>query len=147
MVLKAYFLEVYFKYILQKIMDLFRVHLSQWTTLWIGFNCLKAAESQWRLTFNHQISVESLILIRLIFEGWKAESVFSATLWFWNWYLCRVISRIWKELPFFANALFWASGDNLSLKYPASSCKQVAFAAGVQGKPKHRRALKVAKGP
>ena len=26
---------------------------------------------------------------------------------------------------FFANALFWASGDNLGLKFPANSCKRV----------------------
>ena len=47
----------------------------------------------------------------------------------------------------FANALFWASGDNLGLTCPANSCKQVASAAGDQGKPKHCRALKAAKGP
>ena len=35
------------------------------------------------------------------------------------------------ELPFFANALFWVSGDNLGLKRPANSCNQVIFAAGV----------------
>ena len=51
------------------------------------------------------------------------------------------------QLQFFVNALFWASGDNLDLKCPANSCKQVAFAAGVQGKPKRSRALKAAKGP
>ena len=37
------------------------------------------------------------------------------------------------QLPFFANALFWALSDNLDLKRPANSCKQVAFAAEVQG--------------
>ena len=51
------------------------------------------------------------------------------------------------QLPFFANDLFWASGDKLGLKHPANSCKQIVFAAGVQKKPKHRRAFKVAKGP
>ena len=45
----------------------------------------------------------------------------------------RAISRIWMQLPFFANALFWALSDNLDLKRPANSCKQVAFAAEVQG--------------
>ena len=48
---------------------------------------------------------------------------------------------------FFPNALFWFSGDNLGLKHPASSCKRVSFAAGVQSKSKHCWALKVAKGP
>ena len=42
--------------------------------------------------------------------------------------------------------LFWASGDNLGLKCPANSCKQVAYVAGVQENPKSCRALKVAKG-
>ena len=32
-----------------------RVHLSQWTTLWVEFSCLKAAESQGGLIFNHQV--------------------------------------------------------------------------------------------
>ena len=59
----------------------------------------------------------------------------------------RAVSRIWMQLPFFANALFWAPGNNLGLKRPANSCNRVAFATGVQGKPKHCRALKVAKGP
>ena len=36
-------------------MDLFRVYLSQWTTLWIEFNCRKAAVSKWGLTFNYQV--------------------------------------------------------------------------------------------
>ena len=45
------------------------------------------------------------------------------------------------QLPFFANALFWAWGDNLGLKHPINSCKWVAFPAGVQGKPKCSRAL------
>ena len=36
---------------------------------------------------------------------------------------------------------------NLGLKHPANSCKQVAFPTGVQGKPRHQRALKAAKGP
>ena len=43
---------------------------------------------------------------------------------------------------FFANALFWASGDNLGLKFPANSCKRVAFTAGVQKKLKRSRTLK-----
>ena len=51
------------------------------------------------------------------------------------------------QLPFFANALFWAKGDNLDLKHPANSCKQVAFSAGVQGKSKLCRALEVARRP
>ena len=51
------------------------------------------------------------------------------------------------ELPFFANALFWASGDSLGLKHVASPCKQISFAAEVQKKPKRCTALKVAKGP
>ena len=46
---------------------------------------------------------------------------------------------------FFAKDLFWTSGDNLGLKYPAKSCKRVAFAAGIQKKLKRCRALKVAK--
>ena len=45
---------------------------------------------------------------------------------------------------FFVNPLFWVSGDK---KRPANSCKWVAFAAGVQEKPKCCRALKAAKGP
>ena len=32
---------------------------------------------------------------------------------------------------FFANALFWASGDSMGLEHSANFCKQVAFAAGV----------------
>ena len=48
---------------------------------------------------------------------------------------------------FFANALFWASGHDLGLKQPENSCKQIAFAAGVQKEPKYCRAFKVAKGP
>ena len=48
---------------------------------------------------------------------------------------------------FCANALIWASGDNLGPKHPANSCKWVAFAAAVQGKSKHCRALEVARGP
>ena len=48
---------------------------------------------------------------------------------------------------FFTNVLFRALGDNLGLKRPASSCKVVAFAAGVQKKPKCCRGLKVVKGP
>ena len=51
------------------------------------------------------------------------------------------------QLPTLANALFLASGDNLGLKNPANFCKQVAFAAGVQKKPKDCLSLKVAKGP
>ena len=50
------------------------------------------------------------------------------------------------QLSFFVNALFWASGDNLDLKQPANSFKQVAFAAGIKGKPKRCRPLKVDKG-
>ena len=46
----------------------------------------------------------------------------------------------------FANALFWALGDNLGLKHPVNSCNRVAFAAKVQKKKlKCCRALKVAK--
>ena len=51
------------------------------------------------------------------------------------------------QLPFFANVLFWASGNNLNLKHPNNSCKNVAFAAGVQWKPKLCRALKVVRRP
>ena len=64
----VYGLEVYFNYILsilqlclrsilqeyftpKKSYPLLRIHLSQWTTLWIEFNCLKAAESQGGLIF------------------------------------------------------------------------------------------------
>ena len=50
------------------------------------------------------------------------------------------------QLPFFANALFWAYCDNLGLKRPSNSCKRVAIVAGVQGKPKRSRTLKVDKG-
>ena len=52
-----------------------------------------------------------------------------------------------SNFRFFANALFRASGDNLGLKHPVNPCKQVVFVTGVQKKPKHCRALKVAKGP
>ena len=45
---------------------------------------------------------------------------------------------------FFANVLFWESGDNLGLKRSANSCKWFVFAAGVQEKSKHCRAFKVA---
>ena len=48
---------------------------------------------------------------------------------------------------FFANALFWASTDNLGLKRPLIFYKWVAFAARVQEKQKRCRARKVAKGP
>ena len=51
------------------------------------------------------------------------------------------------QLPFFADTLFFMSGDNLGQKHPANSCKQMAFADGVQGKPKHCQVLKAAKGP
>ena len=51
------------------------------------------------------------------------------------------------QLWFFANALICVSGENLGLKYPANPCKQVAFAAGVQGRPKRCRVVKIAKGP
>ena len=61
-------------------------------------------------------------------------------------YIARVVSGIWMQLSFFANGLLWASAVNLGLKRPASSCKQVVFAAGVQKKPKRLRVLKVAKG-
>ena len=47
-----------------------------------------------------------------------------------------------QKTSFFANALFWASGDNLGLKFPANSCKRVAFTAGVQKKLKRSRTLK-----
>ena len=59
----------------------------------------------------------------------------------------KVVSRIWMQLPFFANALFLTSGDSLGLKHVASPCKRIAFAAEVQKKPKRCRAFKVAKGP
>ena len=59
----------------------------------------------------------------------------------------RVISKIWMQLLFFTNTLFWVSGDNMGLKDPANSCKQVAFSTGVQGKSKRCRALKVVEGP
>ena len=49
------------------------------------------------------------------------------------------------QRPFFANAPFLASGNNLCSKPLVNSCKQVAFAAGVQGKPKCYKALKEAK--
>ena len=41
------------------------------------------------------------------------------------------------QIPF-----FWASGGNLGLKGPANSCKQVGFAAGVQGNPSAEEQLK-----
>ena len=50
------------------------------------------------------------------------------------------------QLLFFTNNLFWAPGENLGPKRPANSCKLVAFLAGVQGKPKRCKALKVVKG-
>ena len=51
------------------------------------------------------------------------------------------------QLLFFVNARCWALGDNLGLKCSANSCKRAAFAAGVQKKPNHCRALKAAKEP
>ena len=42
------------------------------------------------------------------------------------------------QVPLFCK---WASSDNLELKRRANPCKQAAFAAGVQGKPKRCRAL------
>ena len=51
------------------------------------------------------------------------------------------------QLWFFANAIFWASCNNLGLKRPANSRKPIAFGAGIKGKPKHCRALNAAKGP
>ena len=51
------------------------------------------------------------------------------------------------QFPFFANGLFWASRDNLSLKRLANHRSQVVFAAGARGKPKRCRAVKVVKGP
>ena len=62
-------------------------------------------------------------------------------------HIFRVVSRIWMSLPFCANALFWALGHNLGLKRPAKSCKQIAFGAGVQKKPRLCRALKGFKRP
>ena len=69
-ILNVFFLQVYIKYTLSILQShfrsilqvyftkkwwcLFRVHLSQWTILWIEFNWLKAAELQWRLIFNQQ---------------------------------------------------------------------------------------------
>ena len=55
-------------------------------------------------------------------------------------------------LGFECNFLFcqWptlGAGYNLGLKHPVNSCKQVAFVAGVQKKPKCCTGLKVAKGP
>ena len=41
------------------------------------------------------------------------------------------------QMPYFGCQLT----DNLGLKHPASSCKQVPFAAGAQGKPIHCRAM------
>ena len=38
------------------------------------------------------------------------------------------------QLLIFANALFWASGDNLGLKHTVNSCKPVAFAATIQSR-------------
>ena len=65
-------------------------------------------------------------------------------LWYWRYNaLVRVVSRIWIQLLFFENALFYVSGDNLDLKRPANSwasSKLVAFVAGVQKKPKRCRA-------
>ena len=48
-------------------------------------------------------------------------------------YITYYQSRIYdlNTTSVFANALFWVSGDNLALKHPANSCKQVTFAAGV----------------
>ena len=40
------------------------------------------------------------------------------------------VSKIWMQLLFFAVAIILALGDNLRLKHPANSCKQVVFAAG-----------------
>ena len=56
-----------------------------------------------------------------------------------NYMKKRKILSSGMQLPFFVNAQFWASGDNLDLKYPTNSCKQAAFATGVQKKPKHCR--------
>ena len=41
------------------------------------------------------------------------------------------------QMPYFERQVI----DNLGLKCPASSCKQVPFAAGAQGKPMHCRAM------
>ena len=57
-------------------MALFRVRLSQWTTLWIEFNCLWAAESHSEDLLLPPSPQESLTLIRLTFEGLKVEAVF-----------------------------------------------------------------------
>ena len=35
----------------------------------------------------------------------------------------RAVSRICKQRPFFANTLFWVSGDNLGLKHPVNPYK------------------------
>ena len=56
-------------------------------------------------------------------------------------WVVKAVSRLWMQFPFFANALFWASGHNLGLKHPANSCKGVAFAAGTQWKPMHCRVM------
>ena len=46
------------------------------------------------------------------------------------------------QMPYFEHQVtIWG------LKCPANSCKWVAFAVGVQKKPKHCKALKVARGP
>ena len=63
------------------------------------------------------------------------------------WSFSRAVSRIWMQLPFYANALFWELSDNLGVKPPANSCERVAFSAGVQGKPKRCRTFKGAKEP
>lgn len=49
------------------------------------------------------------------------------------------------QFLFLANALFWASDDNLDLKCPANFGEKVVFGAGSQKKAKCCRALKVAK--
>ena len=97
-ILQSYFQEVYFTYTL-KILQLyfrsivqvyftkkswpfFRIHLSQWTTLWKEFTCLKIAQSQFatkspEMRDTHQIDIQRM-------KGWCS---FSAFLWFWTWEL------------------------------------------------------------
>ena len=114
------------------------------------FLTLKSSKSKGSFTIALKFSTKQINWIRkkslsAIFKVINVKvdlRILSRMLW-----SCRAVFMIWMQLLVFANALFWASGDNLGLKGPASSSKQLAFAAGVQGKLKLCRALKVAWGP
>ena len=101
---------------------------------WRWFSCFLKLLEEILICFEEELWI---LTSRCLFS-------FALCLWFFSLEFF-LICQGRKDLN--VNALFWASGDNLALKRPANSCKQVAFAAGVQKKPKRCRVLKVANRP